>query len=71
MFKDANIDDYNHIGGTMRAYWGAFVRNGNPNTKALLHWPPYDDARNVMRFDRYIAPAVDPAGSTWRTAFQA
>jgi para-nitrobenzyl esterase len=69
MFKGANLDDYNHIGGTMRAYWAAFVRNGNPNADELLKWPVYDDARNVMCFDRYIAPAADPAGCAWRTAF--
>ena len=70
MFKGADIDDYNHIGSTMRAYWAAFVRNGKPAGPGLLDWPAYDEARTVMSFDRYIAPAIDPAGSTWRTAFK-
>jgi para-nitrobenzyl esterase len=70
MFKSANLDDYNHIGKTMRAYWASFVRTGNPNAPGLLAWSAYDDARNVMCFDRYIAPAADPAGSRWRQAFR-
>ena len=70
MFKGANLDDYNHIGRAMRAYWAAFVRGGNPNAADLLNWPVYDSAQKVMCFDRYIAPAIDPAGSTWRQAFR-
>jgi para-nitrobenzyl esterase len=70
MFKGANLDDYHHIGRTMRACWAAFVRSGNPNAPDLLNWPVYDDAHAVMRFDRYIAPATDPAGSTWRRPFK-
>lgn len=69
MFKGVNRDDYEHIGRTMRSYWAAFVRGGNPNADGLLNWPSYDDSRTVMCFDRYIAPATDPAGSRWRQAF--
>lgn len=70
MFNGAGIDDYNHIGSTMRAYWAAFVHNGEPGGAGLLDRPAYDDARTVMSFDRYVAPAIDPAGSIWRTAFK-
>ena len=69
MFQGADPEDDRHIGETMRGYWGAFVRTGHPEKPDLLAWRAYDDARIVMCFDRYVAPAVDPAGSRWRRIF--
>ena len=69
MFQGADPEDYRHIGETMRGYWGAFARSGSPAKPELLNWQAYDDERAVMCFDRYTAPAVDPAGVRWRRAF--
>jgi para-nitrobenzyl esterase len=68
MFQGTDPGDYDHIGATMRGYWGAFARSGRPATPALLDWPVYDESRVAMCFDRYVAPAVDPAGARWRRA---
>jgi para-nitrobenzyl esterase len=70
MFQGANASDYDHIGGTMRRFWGAFARSGSPSKRELLDWPVYDENRVVMCFDRYIGPAVDPIGARWRRAFR-
>lgn len=70
MFQGADPEDYRHIGETMRGYWGAFARSGRPTGPDLLTWQAYDDEHVVMCFDRYIAPAVDPAGVRWRRVFK-
>jgi para-nitrobenzyl esterase len=70
MFRGANQSDYDHIGDTLRGYWGAFARSGSVAKEELLKWPVYDETRVVMRFDRYITPAVDPSGTRWRRALQ-
>ncbi len=71
MFQGVESAATDHIGKTMRGYWGAFVRTGRPAGPGLLDWPIYDENRVVMCFDRYIAPVVDPVGARWRRAFNA
>ena len=35
----------------MQAYWGNFVKTGNPNGSGLQEWPVYQDgAQTVMLF---------------------
>ena len=71
MFKGAADDDYEHIGRTMRGYWGTFVRAGDPNKAGMLLWPAYNEPdRMTMVFNRYLAPMSDPAGGNWRLPFQ-
>jgi para-nitrobenzyl esterase len=70
MFVGAREHDYKHIGHAMRSYWIAFTKTGDPNSAGLPPWQAYQDAgRTTLRFDRYIAPISDLAGSRWRAVF--
>ncbi|XP_048211355.1 cocaine esterase-like isoform X1 [Perognathus longimembris pacificus] len=52
---------------TMMKYWANFARNGNPNSKDLLHWPMFDKNERYLQLD--IQPAVGQALKASRLKF--
>jgi para-nitrobenzyl esterase len=49
------------LGTTTSSTWVAFARNGDPNNKAIPHWPAYDAAtRATMIFDTKPRIENDP-----------
>jgi para-nitrobenzyl esterase len=51
----------------MHPAWVAFARTGNPNTRSLPHWPPYDTAtRSTMIFNLQSRLESDPLGELRR-----
>jgi para-nitrobenzyl esterase len=54
-------EDRHVLADKMSSAWAAFARNGNPNHKALPHWPAYDaDQRATMLFDDKCEVVNDP-----------
>ncbi|XP_012868195.1 PREDICTED: acylcarnitine hydrolase-like [Dipodomys ordii] len=51
----------------MMKYWANFARNGNPNSKDLLHWPMFDQKEQYLQLD--IHPAVGQALKASRLKF--
>ncbi|XP_048211359.1 pyrethroid hydrolase Ces2e-like [Perognathus longimembris pacificus] len=51
----------------MMKYWANFARNGNPNSKDLLHWPILDQNEQYLQLD--IHPAVGQAMKASRLKF--
>lgn len=59
--------DAQRVADVMSDAWIAFARTGNPNTRGVPHWPPYDLSRRAtMIFD--VTPYVvgDPRGDERR-----
>ncbi|XP_069848594.1 cocaine esterase-like isoform X1 [Dipodomys merriami] len=52
---------------TMMKYWANFARNGNPNSKDLLHWPMFDKHEQYLQLD--IHPSVGQALKASRLKF--
>lgn len=40
------------LSGEMQDAWVSFARTGDPSCRSLGKWPPYDDGRSSMIFDR-------------------
>jgi para-nitrobenzyl esterase len=54
-------EDRHVLEDKMSSAWAAFARTGNPNHKALPHWPAYDaDQRATMLFDNKCEVVNDP-----------
>ena len=54
-------EDRHVLEDKMSSAWAAFARTGNPNHKALPHWPAYDaDQRATMLFDDKCEVKNDP-----------
>jgi para-nitrobenzyl esterase len=46
----------------LSSVWLAFAKTGDPNNKAIPHWPPYNpDQRPTMIFDLNTRVENDPA----------
>jgi len=59
--------DAQKVADQMSEAFLAFARTGNPNTKGIPAWAPYDLARRqTMRFDTVSSPADDPRGGERR-----
>jgi para-nitrobenzyl esterase len=52
MLANADAHQIDALSAVMRAAWIAFVRDGNPNVRAVPPWPAFDAQRRaVMHFD--------------------
>ncbi|MDH3745051.1 MAG: carboxylesterase family protein [Acidobacteriota bacterium] len=43
-----------HLGETMRAQWGAFVRSGTPNADGLPPWSPFEEGAGCLELGNEI-----------------
>lgn len=56
-----------HMADQMSESWIAFGRTGDPNTRGLPHWPPYDlIRRSTLVFDTVSKVVDDPRGDERR-----
>ena len=62
MLVGADGHDIDALSAPMRACWIAFTRGGDPNHKALPHWPRFEARRRAtMHFDQVCEAVGDPA----------
>jgi para-nitrobenzyl esterase len=62
MLVGADGHDIDALSAPMRAAWIAFTRGGDPNHKALPHWPRFEARRRAtMHFDQVCEAVGDPA----------
>ena len=56
-------DEQVRLAAQMSRAWMAFARTGDPNSKGIPDWPPFDLARRAtMVFDKTVRVVDDPRG---------
>lgn len=51
LFNDENAQGRQAVAESMGAYWANFARNGDPASAGGPHWPAWESAGRLMRFD--------------------